>query len=180
MMIVECTWKAGFVEINHKSSIINNKLIGEIPKWPTGSDCNSDDVRLRRFESCSPHKEVYCDQFTVGSATENWDWKLKCGSSSADRALAFQAKGREFESRLPLKIKASINWCFFCFYIVFVLDINGITSYFCGWNIWSFLIFFVLKPDWLFLFQTMKRKQKSCQNEPSAGRFDGPRTRSDQ
>jgi len=36
---------------------------------------------------------------------------------------------------------------------------------------------FVLKPDWLFLFQTMKRKQKSCQNEPSAGRFDGPRTR---
>jgi hypothetical protein len=36
---------------------------------------------------------------------------------------------------------------------------------------------FVLKPDWLFLFQSMKRKQKSCQNEPSAGRFDGPRTR---
>jgi len=36
---------------------------------------------------------------------------------------------------------------------------------------------FVLKPDWLFLFQTMKRKQKSCQNEPSAGRFDGPHTR---
>jgi hypothetical protein len=26
----------------------------------------------------------------------------------------------------------------------------------------------------------MKRKQKSCQNEPSAGRFDGPRTCSDQ
>jgi len=25
----------------------------------------------------------------------------------------------------------------------------------------------------------MKRKQKSCQNEPSAGRFDGPRTRSE-
>ncbi|OFX51732.1 MAG: hypothetical protein A2066_10935 [Bacteroidetes bacterium GWB2_41_8] len=36
---------------------------------------------------------------------------------------------------------------------------------------------FVLKPDWLFLFHSMKRKQKSCQNEPSAGRFDGPRTR---
>ncbi len=35
---------------------------------------------------------------------------------------------------------------------------------------------FVLKPDWLFLFHSMKRKQKSCQNEPSAGRFDGPRT----
>ena len=27
-----------------------------------------------------------------------------CGSSSVGRALAFQAKGREFEPRLPLKI----------------------------------------------------------------------------
>ena len=26
-----------------------------------------------------------------------------CGSSSVDRALAFQAKGREFEPRLPLQ-----------------------------------------------------------------------------
>ena len=34
----------------------------------------------------------------------------------------------------------------------------------------------VLEPDRLFLFQSMKRKQKSCQNEPSAGRFDGHRT----
>ena len=29
---------------------------GEIPKWPTGADCNSADFRLRRFESCSPHR----------------------------------------------------------------------------------------------------------------------------
>jgi hypothetical protein len=35
---------------------------------------------------------------------------------------------------------------------------------------------FVLKPDWLFLFQSMKRKQKSCQNETSAGRLDAPHT----
>ena len=28
---------------------------------------------------------------------------LKCGSSSVGRALAFQAKGREFEPRLPLQ-----------------------------------------------------------------------------
>jgi hypothetical protein len=39
--------------------------------------------------------------------------------------------------------------------------------------------FSILKPDWLFLFQSMKRKQKSCQNEPSAGRFDGLPTRFD-
>ena len=29
--------------------------IGEIPEWPNGSDCNSAVLRLRRFESCSPH-----------------------------------------------------------------------------------------------------------------------------
>ena len=29
---------------------------------------------------------------------------FKCGSSSVGRALAFQAKGREFEPRLPLQI----------------------------------------------------------------------------
>ncbi|MCW0484919.1 hypothetical protein, partial [Gaoshiqia sediminis] len=39
--------------------------------------------------------------------------------------------------------------------------------------------FLVLKPDRLFLFHSMKRKQKPCQNEPSAGRFDGPPTRFD-
>jgi len=39
--------------------------------------------------------------------------------------------------------------------------------------------FSVLRPDWPLLFHSMKSKQKSCQNEPSAGRFDGPRTRFD-
>jgi hypothetical protein len=38
-------------------------------------------------------------------------------------------------------------------------------------------VFSILRPDWPFLFHSMKRKQKSRQNEPSAGRFDGPRTR---
>jgi len=36
---------------------------------------------------------------------------------------------------------------------------------------------FVLKPNRLLLFHSMKSKQNSCQNEPSTGRFDGPRTR---
>ncbi len=31
--------------------------------------------------------------------------KFYCGSSSVDRASAFQAEGREFEPRLPLKAK---------------------------------------------------------------------------
>ena len=30
--------------------------------------------------------------------------KLICGSSSVDRASAFQAEGREFEPRLPLSV----------------------------------------------------------------------------
>ena len=32
-------------------------------------------------------------------------FQAQCGSSSVDRALAFQAKGREFEPRLPLSLR---------------------------------------------------------------------------
>ena len=38
-------------------------------------------------------------------------FKYCCGSSSVGRALAFQAKGREFEPRLPLKLKDSFHLC---------------------------------------------------------------------
>ena len=30
-------------------------LAGRVPKWPTGSDCKSDGLCLRRFESCRAH-----------------------------------------------------------------------------------------------------------------------------
>ena len=56
--------------------------VGQIPEWPNGADCKSAGFRLRWFESIFAHKN--------------------CGSSSVDRALAFQAEGRGFESRLPL------------------------------------------------------------------------------
>ena len=49
---------------------------------------------------------------------------LNRGSSSVDRALAFQAKGREFESRLPLK-KVIRNGRFFC-----LITIRFINSHF--------------------------------------------------
>ena len=58
------------------------KAKGRIPEWPNGTDCNSVVFRLRWFESIFAHKN--------------------CGSSSVDRALAFQAEGRGFEPRLPL------------------------------------------------------------------------------
>ncbi len=34
--------------------------------------------------------------------------QVQCGSSSVDRALAFQAGGRGFEPRLPLHLNASL------------------------------------------------------------------------
>ena len=40
-----------------------------------------------------------------------------CGSSSVGRALASQAKGHEFESRLPLHYKKGSQTMTICFYI---------------------------------------------------------------
>ena len=62
---------------------------GWIPEWPNGADCKSAGLRLRWFESISTHRGHR---------------QSKCGSSSVGRALAFQAKGREFEPRLPLQL----------------------------------------------------------------------------
>ena len=39
-----------------------------------------------------------------------------CGSSSVDRALAFQAEGRGFEPRLPLSKENPRNWILFFLY----------------------------------------------------------------
>ena len=58
------------------------KFLGRIPEWPNGADCKSAGLYLRWFES------IFAHSF--------------CGSSSVDRASAFQAEGREFEPRLPL------------------------------------------------------------------------------
>ena len=63
------------------------KVSGGIPEWPNGTDCKSVGVRLRRFESSFPHTLK----------------EYQRGSSSVGRATAFQAVGREFETRLPLK-----------------------------------------------------------------------------
>ena len=40
-------------------------------------------------------------------------FRRKCGSSSVDRALAFQAEGRGFEPRLPLQIETLCLASFF-------------------------------------------------------------------
>ena len=70
---------------------------GQIPEWPNGADCKSAGLRLRWFESIFAH--------------------LNCGSSSVDRALAFQAEGRGFEPRLPLSRRGFFSESsFFCFH----------------------------------------------------------------
>ena len=70
------------------SVICSVNKYGQIPEWPNGADCKSAGLRLRWFESIFAHAH--------------------CGSSSVDRALAFQAEGRGFEPRLPLNRKAKL------------------------------------------------------------------------
>jgi hypothetical protein len=70
---------------------------GEVPERPKGADCKSAGVRLRRFESSPLH-----------SVRGNRTTKMRRGSSSVGRARAFQARGRGFDSRLPL-VAASVG-----------------------------------------------------------------------
>ena len=86
-------------------------MYGQIPEWPNGADCKSVVFRLRWFESIFAHtsQEVLILEKTCRVRKEKfsggWTFLFLCGSSSVDRALAFQAEGRGFESRLPLQLK---------------------------------------------------------------------------
>ena len=62
--------------------------LGEVPERPKGADCKSAGVSLRWFESTPLHHPAPTTR--------------KRGSSSVGRARAFQARGRGFDSRLPL------------------------------------------------------------------------------
>src|SRR5262245_40045560 len=67
---------------------------GEVPERPKGADCKSAGKRLRRFESSPLHFGAADPIPAVGL--------VRRGSSSVGRARAFQARGRGFDSRLPL------------------------------------------------------------------------------
>ena len=71
---------------------------GEVPERPKGADCKSAGERLRRFESSPLHSE----------RAKDGNRKMRRGSSSDGRARAFQARGRGFDSRLPL-VAASVG-----------------------------------------------------------------------
>ena len=73
---------------------------GEVPERPKGADCKSAGERLRRFESSPLHSER--------ERVRN-DETMRRGSSSVGRARAFQARGRGFESRLPLVMVTNVG-----------------------------------------------------------------------
>ena len=62
---------------------------GGVPERPKGAGCKPADVSLHRFESYPLHR--------------SWRNSLYAEVAQLARALAFQAKGRGFESRLPLQ-----------------------------------------------------------------------------
>ncbi len=79
-----------------------------------------------------------------------------CGSSSVDRASAFQAEGREFEPRLPLQVKKpgrDFSTGLFVSYSVFsTLDPTSAGFYLCR-NIFLFQLFDMYVGDIQYIFE---------------------------
>ena len=97
---------------------VRGRQFGKLPEWPNGADCKSAGVRLRWFESITSHEKKSrlelqdpddARQSGIGAGEADSDTVCFCGSSSVDRASAFQAEGREFEPRLPLQNAAACD-----------------------------------------------------------------------
>ena len=94
----------------YRQKILNYFLRGEVAEWSKAADCKSAGVSLRRFESCPPHRSwikleglgVIKFFALINSQNELLKAQL-AGVAQLARASAFQAEGRGFESRLPLK-----------------------------------------------------------------------------
>ena len=79
---------------------------GRVVKWPTTTDCKSVLLRVRWFESALAHSHLPGLLTAVGEPGNLANvlfGNVSCGSSSVGRATAFQAVGRGFEPRLPLR-----------------------------------------------------------------------------
>ena len=96
---------------------VRGRQFGKLPEWPNGADCKSAGVRLRWFESITSHEKKSrlelqdpddARQSGIGAGEADSDTVCFCGSSSVDRASAFQAEGREFEPRLPLQTQTRV------------------------------------------------------------------------
>ena len=88
---------------------------GQIPEWTNGADCNSAGYAFGGSNPSLPttlqKKQMRTSRASKSRSKFTWlcraqprmpSLRSKCGNSSADRALAFQAGGRGFESRFPL------------------------------------------------------------------------------
>ena len=62
--------------------------------------------------------------YAFGGSNPSLPTTINCGSSSVDRALAFQAEGRGFEPRLPLSKKKTIQIEWFLFLYVYQFRIE--------------------------------------------------------
>ncbi len=81
---------------------------GQVAKWPTATDCKSVLLRVRWFESTLAHEllDLVWRCLPIGTAERICRRESEggtSGSSSVGRATAFQAVGRGFEPRLPLR-----------------------------------------------------------------------------
>ena len=61
-------------------------------------------MRTGKYQSGQMGQTVNLQAYAFGGSNPSLPTK-NCGSSSVDRALAFQAEGRGFEPRLPLFLK---------------------------------------------------------------------------
>ena len=90
--------------------------LGEVAEWTKAADCKSAGASLRRFESCPPHHSRFRMQDTryemhgrnyysnhASCIMDHASFFRCAGVAQLARASAFQAEGRGFESRLPLK-----------------------------------------------------------------------------
>jgi hypothetical protein len=95
---------------NHASWIMYHaSWVGEVAEWTKAADCKSAGASLRRFESCPPHhsrytiQDVGCKMHEMNYYSNHASFYGCAGVAQLARASAFQAEGRGFESRLPLK-----------------------------------------------------------------------------
>ena len=78
---------------------------GSNPSAPTATHVASGGPNLA--EDLCKASESLLSQLAEAKAPANWHPPI-CGNSSVDRALAFQAGGRGFESRFPLNRVANV------------------------------------------------------------------------
>ena len=90
--------------------ICNLGVVGSNPTRGSRKDAEKllfFESKLGKYQSGQMGQTVNLLAYAFGGSNPSLPTK-NCGSSSVDRALAFQAEGRGFEPRLPLSMKTLI------------------------------------------------------------------------